>query len=94
MFCKTEKHNLKFSFFGSDESKVKGREAGSVEYFVLFHCFLIILMDILLFCNCHFCIFFFCNLSFALYFGDLSLNYFVFESQIFKSTSFQIFEFM
>ena len=33
MFCKAEKCNLKFSFLGSDERKLKGREAGSAEYF-------------------------------------------------------------
>ena len=45
MFCKAEKCNLKFSFFGSNERKVKGREAGGSEYFLLFHCFLIILIS-------------------------------------------------
>ena len=34
MFCKAEKCNLK-GFFGSDERKVKGREAGSAEYFFI-----------------------------------------------------------
>ena len=93
MFCKAEKYNLKFSSFGSDERKVKGREAGSAEYFFIIS---------LLFSNSDgdfivllpYIISFFCKLSFVLYFGDLCLKYFVFDSQIFKNSSFQIFKFM
>ena len=80
-------------FFGSDERKVKGREAGSAEFFIIISLLfsnsdgdLIVLLSYI--------IYFFCDLSFALYFGDLSLKYFVFGSQIFKNSSFQIFEFM
>ena len=35
MFCKAEKSNLKFSFFGSDERKVKERKAGIAESFFI-----------------------------------------------------------
>ena len=93
MFCKAEKCNLKCFFFGSDERKLKGREAGSAEYF-----FVISLLfnssDGDLFVLLPYIIWFFCKLSFVLYFGDLSLKYFLFDSQIFKNSFFQIFKFM
>ena len=92
MFCKEEKCSLKFSFFGSDERKVKGREVGSAEYFFITSLLFNNSDGDLVLLSYKICIFY--KLSFALYFGDLSLKYFVFDSQIFKNSSFQIFEFM